>query len=255
MAETNKTNLSEIELKTMRFIADKQDKKTKNVKNIAKAIGKGEGSTRNYLKGRKGSINSKGLLDKIPGLHIEEYRESEYNKDTGEGSNKPIEVYSYTGKDFNGVFDYASVAQLDESRVKEEIEKYKNQTQDKQNHKCTTKLHQLYMKCENTNQPQEDNIIYNNKQTHNKCEKKREEKNTSSQDVNKEDNVFLHIKPETCENVNLSATASDSDFTGGVNLCKLVKKQLVKNTQVMTWKDSMASFLRTGVNGKGTMVS
>jgi hypothetical protein len=119
MAETNTTNLSEIELKTMQVIADtgKGCLETKDIPSIAKKIGRGETSVKNYLNGIRGN---EGLFKKIPGLTCKDERITKYNGGGGDSRAYTRKIYSYTGVEFKrGVTgeDFMPITVIDESHI------------------------------------------------------------------------------------------------------------------------------------------
>ena len=112
LAESNATNLTETELKVMRWISNQHDV---TIQEVARCIKKSETTARYLMDGRDGDG---GLLRKVAGLYSDKISENNM-----EGRSTHRKVYNFNGK--YGLDSYMDVVSLDDTCMGEELEKFK----------------------------------------------------------------------------------------------------------------------------------
>ena len=114
LGEKNATNLTENELKIMRYMEATGEAE---LKHIGKYMDCSDTTARNYLHGRDKNVDG-GLLAKVPGLHMEQVSTS-IKEDDDTTKNTRRNIYMCETKKFN-LDSYGDVVVIDEAKAEEE---------------------------------------------------------------------------------------------------------------------------------------
>ena len=125
LAESNATNLTEIELKIMRWMSGKVEV---DIKQVAEFIGKSEATAKRYIHGRDGNG---GLLAKVTGLSSEKVR-----VETTRGRTTTKNVYSYSSN--MGLNSYDDVVNIHTEGIETEYHNFKKEYNEVMGGDCST---------------------------------------------------------------------------------------------------------------------
>jgi hypothetical protein len=149
LAESNATNLTEIELKIMRWMSGKTEV---DINKIAEFIRKSQTTAKRYMHGRDGNG---GLLAKVTGLSCEKVR---VEVTQGRYTNK--NVYSYSSN--MGLNSYDDVVNIHTEGIQKEYEDFKREYMELVGGDCSTVpplFHESSIKWDSRNHQQE--TVYN----------------------------------------------------------------------------------------------
>lgn len=229
LAESNATNLTETELKVMRWISGKTEVDSKQV---ADFIGKSETTAKYLLHGRKGDG---GLLAKVTGLSSEKIT-VKVNDDRTTQKN----VYRYNSS--FGINSYEDVVNIDMNCIEEEYQKFKEEYEQIVTNKAaiTSLSHENHINCDSDKSTTIDRI-YNTIQYTITQKDKMYSTGANDPDTSDYHNSNSHIPPKMCESVTDSESVCDSDViacdsdlscSSQRDKIQFVKKVCLKTTEI-----------------------
>lgn len=199
LAESNATNLTETELKVMRWISTQNDVDIKQITNI---VGKSETTAKYLMHGRDGNG---GLLAKVSGLHSEKVT-IRHNDEKSTTKN----IYWYDSN--MGINSYEDVVNIDMECIDTEYKRFKEEYMALVSGKLaiTSLSHHNHIKCDSDKTTTIDRIIstYTTTITYNN---NKYNESDSSKDKYEYHNGNSQIGSELCESSTDSVNACDSD--------------------------------------------
>jgi hypothetical protein len=230
LAESNATNLTETELKVMRWMEGEYEV---DIKRIAKVINKSETSAKYLMHGRDGNG---GLLAKVTGLESEKT-----NVKVSDNRHTQKTIYRYNCG--LGISSYEDVVTIDLGCIKEEYKNFKREFEETINsgyHTITDYHTAITSKCD-SQKTQTIDRIYNTITytiTQNKIKYSDGDGKRNNTDYH---NALSHIPPKMCE----SATAIESVCDSDVIACDSEGNSLHSKADLKLLFSDLANYIKS----------